>query len=199
VGEYHLAVVPVGRVDGDELKAAVTRAVKVLHQPVEVREPLPVPRGAEDPARGQHRAADVIQRLGNEVRKLKQGVLVGADDPEAKPPFQVDGYVFVTDVDLYTARTDGVMAALISRLHCALISVRRQREAFYRRKADPVRQRARLVKELLRMAGRLRGMRECGDPECVLAPSRSVHDLDTKEERFCRNCEAQLLEGKIQI
>jgi archaemetzincin len=199
VDDYHLAVVPVGRVDRDELKAATARAAKVLHQPVELREALPVPRGAEDAERGQHRAADVIQRLGNEVRKLKPGELVGADDPEAKPPFQVDGFIFVTDVDLYTARTDGVMAALISKLHCALISVRRQREAFYRRKADPVRQRARLVKELLRMAGRLRGMKECSDPECVLAPSRSVHDLDTKDERFCRSCETRLFEGRLSI
>lgn len=197
--EYHLAIVPVGRVDVEELKAAVARAAKVLHRPVEVREALPVPRGAEDTERGQHRAADVLKRLGTEVLKLKQGVLVGGDDPDQKPPFQVDGFLFVTDVDLYTARTDGVMAALISKLDCALVSVRRQRESFYKRKANPTKQRSRLVKELLRMAGRLRGMKECADPECVLSPSRSVHDLDTKEERFCRGCETQIFEGKLQL
>jgi len=199
VAEYHLAVVPVGRVDVEELKAAVARAAKVLRQPLEVREALPVPRGAEDTERGQHRAADVIKRLGTEVRKLKPGVLVGGEDPDQKPPFQVDGFLFVTDVDLYTANTDGVLGALISKLNCALVSVRRQREAFYRRKANPVKQRARLVKELLRMGGRLRGMKECGDPECVLAASRSVHDLDTKEERYCRGCEMKLFEGKLRI
>jgi len=197
--EYHLAIVPVGRVDVEELQAAVARAAKVLHRPVEVREALPVPRGAEDTERGQHRAADVLKRLGTEVLKLKQGVLVGGDDPDQKPPFQVDGFLFVTDVDLYTARTDGVMAALISKLDCALVSVRRQRESFYKRKANPTKQRSRLVKELLRMAGRLRGMKECADPECVLSPSRSVHDLDTKEERFCRGCETQIFEGKLQL
>ena len=137
----------------------MARAAKVLHRPVEVREALPVPRGAEDTERGQHRAGDVLKRLGTEVLKLKQGVLVGGDDPDQKPPFQVDGFLFVTDVDLYTARTDGVMAALISKLDCALVSVRRQREAFYKRKANPTKQRSRLVKELLRMAGRLRGLR----------------------------------------
>jgi len=199
VAEYHLAVVPVGRVDGEELNAAVARAAKVLHQSVEVRETLPVPRGAEDTERGQHRAADVIKRLGTEVLKLKQGVLIGSEDSDEKPPFQVDGFIFVTDVDLYTARTDGVMGALISKLNCALVSVRRQREAFYRRKANPIKQRTRMVKELLRMAGRLRGMKECADPQCVLAPSRSVHDMDTKEERFCRGCETQMFEGKLQI
>ena len=81
----------------------------------------------------------------------------------------------------------------------SVVSVRRQREAFYRRKADPNRQRSRLVKELLRMAGRLRGLPECTDPECVLAPTRSPCDLDMKEERFCRDCEQRLFEGTIRI
>jgi predicted Zn-dependent protease len=199
VSDYHLAVVPVGRIDVEELRAAVARAAKVLHAPIEVREALPVPRGAEDQDRGQHRAAEILKRLSAEVLKLKQGLMVGGDDPEGKPPFSVDGFIFVTDVDLYTARTDGVLGALISTLNSAVISVRRQREAFYRRRADPNRQRTRLVKELLRMSGRLRGLAECADPECVLAPSRSVHDMDTKEERFCRACETRLFEGKLQI
>jgi len=199
VSEYHLAVVPVGRIDGEELQAAVVRAAKVLRQSVELREPLPVPRGAEDPERGQHRAAEILKRLSAEVLKLKQGRVIGAEDPEAKPPYKVDGFVFVTDVDLYTAKTDGVFGALISKLSCAVISVRRQREAFYRRRADPIRQRTRLVKELLRMAGRLRGLAECQDAECVLAPSKNVRDMDTKEERFCRACEVRLFEGRVQI
>ncbi len=70
--DYHIAVIPVGRVDVEEMKAAVARAAKVLHRPIEVREALPVPRGAEDTERGQHRAADVLKRLGAEVLKLKQ-------------------------------------------------------------------------------------------------------------------------------
>jgi archaemetzincin len=194
-----LAAVPIGRVSVEEISAALSRAAKVLHQPVELREPLPVPRGSEDPERGQHRAAVLMTRLGTEVRKLKPGKLVGTTDPDARPPFQPDGFLFVTDVDLFTAKTEGVVAALLSAKHCAVISVRRLREAFYRRKADPNRQRARLTKEILRMAGRLAGLSECSDPECVLAPSRTMPDIDAKEERFCRGCEQAFFEGTMRI
>lgn len=195
----HLAVVPVGRVSVDELEAALGRAAKVVHRPLELREPLPVPRGSEDPQRRQHRAAVLMNRLSAEVRKLKPGKMVGAADAGAKAPFQPDGFLFVTDVDLFTAKTEGVIGALVSAKRCAVISVRRLREAFYRRKADPNRQRARLTKEVLRMAGRLAGLAECSDPECVLAPSRTIPDIDAKEERYCRACEQRLFEGKMHI
>ena len=48
-----------------------------------------------------------------------------------------------------------------------------------------------MVKEILRMAGRLsRAQGLCADPQCVLAPSPSpCVDLDTKDERYCRACE----------
>ena len=195
----HLATVPVGRVGVDEIAAALARAAKALHQPVELRESLPVPRGSEDPERGQHRAAVLMNRLAAEVLKLKPGKLVGADDPEARAPYQPDAYIFVTDVDLYTARTEGVLGALVTAKKCAVISVRRQREAFYRRKTNPNRQRSRLVKEMLRMSGRLAGLSECADPTCALAPSRGTPDIDTKDERFCQPCEQRLFEGKMQI
>jgi len=199
VAGLHVAVVPVGRLGVEEIEAAMARAAKVLHQPLELREPLPVPRESEDTERGQHRAAVLMNRLGAEVLKLKPGRVVGASDPEAKPPFQPDGFLFVTDVDLFTANSDGVVAALITSKHLAVVSVRRLREAYYRRKADPVRQRARLTKEVLRMAGRLGGLSECADPSCVLASSRTIPDIDAKEERYCRACEQKLFEGRMHL
>jgi archaemetzincin len=81
----------------------------------------------------------------------------------------------------------------------AVVSLRRLREAFHRRRADPTRQRARLVKEILRMAVRLRGLPECVDPACVVAPSRTLPDIDAKEERLCRACEQRLFEGRVRI
>ena len=78
-------------------------------------------------------------------------------------------------------------------------SVRRLRESFYRRSADLNKQRARLVKEMARMGARLRGAKECADPQCVLAPSRVPADLDLKEERYCRACEQLLFEGRLQV
>jgi predicted Zn-dependent protease len=199
VAEFHLAVVPIGRLSVDEIEVAVGRATKILRQPVEMREPLPVPRGTEDPERGQHRAASMMNYLGQEVLKLKPGRLVGASDSETKTPFSPDGFLFVTDVDLYTANSEGVFGALKSAKGWAVISVRRLREAFHKRKADPGRQRSRLSKEILRMTARMAGLPECQDPKCALAPSRHLLDIDAKEERYCRVCEQKFFEGLMHI
>jgi predicted Zn-dependent protease len=199
LNDFRVALVPVGRVATEELEAAAIRAARVIRSPIEVREPLPVPHGTEDPARGQHRAATFLERLSAEVLKLKPGRLHGADVPGTQAPPKPGAFIFVTDVDLFTAKSDGTFAALLPRLASAVVSVRRQREAFHGRRADPQRQRERLAKEVLRMVGRLRGLAECADPECALSPTRSTRDLDVKEERFCRACEARLFEGRLQL
>jgi len=199
VKDFAIAVVPVGKIDSDELEAALSRVAKVVRGPVALRESLRVPPASEDTERRQHRAAKLIELLRAEVLKLAPGRLIGAEDPETKAPHKPDAYIFVTDADLFTARTDGALAALLRAKHSAVVSIRRLREAFYRRKADPVKQRSRLVKEILRMYGRLRGAKECADPQCVLAPSRVPADLDLKEERYCRACEQLLFEGRLQV
>ncbi len=199
MSQPHVAVVPVGKIDAAELDSAMSRASKVLRQPIEVREAIRVPHGAEDPERAQCRVSTLINLLRTAVLQTGQGRLIGADDADAKPAARPDDYIFVTDVDLFTARTDGVFSALISAKRSAVVSVRRLREAFYRRPADAARQRSRLVKEVLRMGARLRGVKECANPECVIAPSRSLHDLDSKTEMYCRVCAQVLFEGRVQI
>ncbi|HKQ62247.1 MAG TPA: hypothetical protein VJS92_13230 [Candidatus Polarisedimenticolaceae bacterium] len=199
---WQLVVVPVGRLDPTELAGALARATKVLRRPVELRTALAVPPGVEDADRGQFRAAVLMERLAAGVGRLGAGQLVGAEEGAAAAPTpgrRPDAVLFVTDVDLYTANTAGAIAALQSAKGLAVISVRRLREAFYRRPADPGRQRARLVKEILRMAGRLQGAAECTDPHCVMAATHVVADLDIKEERYCRACAQRLFEGRVQL
>lgn len=196
---FHIAVVPAGKLDPAELEPALGRAAKVLRQPVELRAALRVPRGAEDPERGQHRAALLLGLLRTATVQTQPGKLVGSAGGSATAPARPDAFVFVTDVDLYTAKSDGVFGVLDSKQKVALVSVRRLREAFYRRPADAARQRSRLVKEILRMAGRLQGLKACANPQCALSPSKSVPDLDTKSEMYCRPCSQRLFEGTIRV
>jgi predicted Zn-dependent protease len=199
VADLNVAVVPVGKVDVAEVEAAVVRAARTLRRPVELRDALGVPPGVEDRERGQFRAATLMNSLRAMVPQLSPGKLVGSDDPAARAPARPDAFLFVTDVDLFTAKTDGVFAAWVRRENLGLVSVRRLREAFYRRKADAVKQRSRLVKELLRVAGRMHNLPECSSPDCVLAPSRFLADVDAKTEGFCRTCSQRMFEGKIQV
>ncbi len=197
---FHTAIISVGKIDPEELRLTTARVAKLLRTPLEIRGRLPVPQGAHDTERGQFRAAELMKSARAMAPQLGSGMLVGVEGgDEGKPPLKTDGYIFVTDVDLFTANTDGVFAALISKAGLAVSSVRRLRESFYRRSADLNKQRSRLVKEMARMGARLRGAKECAQPACLLAASKHLADLDLKEEKFCRDCSLLLFEGTVRI
>jgi predicted Zn-dependent protease len=191
-----IAVIPVGRMDPAELETAGARVSKILHAPIELREAAPLPRAVEDPARGQFSAGPLLAALHSSLPRLKPVKLLGGE-PATSPagPSAADAAIFVTDVDLYTPATDGVLGEIDRPRRAALVSVRRLREAFYRRKADPAKQRSRLVKEILRAIGRLRTPQECRDPACVLAPDVTISDLDRKDERYCSPCWKRISTG----
>jgi predicted Zn-dependent protease len=200
VTEYHVAVVPVGKVRGDEVESVLSRASKVLRRPLELRGALPVPQGVEEPGRAQFRAALLLARLRSSFPQLGPGRLIGAESAEPASAAHVpDAIVFVTDVDLYTANSDAAFTALLPAKGLGVVSVRRLREAFYRRPADAGKQRSRLTKEVLRAAGRLQGMPQCASPQCVLAPSNMLADLDLKEEKLCRSCSQRMFQGTMRI
>jgi predicted Zn-dependent protease len=188
--------VPVGRIDTGEIEPALARVSKVIHRPIELREALPVPRGTEDTARGQHRAGDLATALAVRVAPLGVVKLVGATfegTPVAMP--NPDATIFVTDVDMFAPNSDGVWHHLLPTKKAAVISVKRLREAFYRRKADPKKQRLRLVKEILQAIGRLSGLQDCRDSQCVLSTTQVLQDIDRKGERFCGACWRRISTG----
>ena len=93
MAEFHVAAIPIGRIDVEEIEAAISRAVKVFRRPMELRDAVPVPREAEDSERGQYRAATVMKRLSTEVLKLKPGKLVGSSEEDARTPYQPDALI----------------------------------------------------------------------------------------------------------
>ena len=198
--DFHLAVIPVGKVESDDVEATLSRLAKGIRRQVELKGSLTVPQGVEDATRKQFRASVLLNRLRAMVPQLGPGKLVGGEgESEAGTHRKTDAYIFVTDVDLFTANTDGVFSALMRSKGLAVVSLRRLRESYYRRKADQNKQRERLAKELLRMAGRLLGAPECSDPKCLMSAAKMFADVDLKEERYCRGCSQRLFEGKVQI
>jgi archaemetzincin len=200
VPEVRIAVVPVGRIDPAEIEDVLSRVVKLLNRAIELRESVPLPKTAEDVSRGQFRSNIVLAEARAALPRLKVSKLVGAapgSAPVATP--QPTAAIFITDVDLYSPSTEAVMAQADTKQRAAIVSVRRLREAFYRRKADPAKQRARLVKEVLRAIGTLHGLPECRDPSCALSVTQVLVDIDRKAERYCGTCWKRLTTGTIAI
>lgn len=192
-----VAVIPVGRIDSAEVEGATVRAAKVLHAAIELRAAATLPKGVEDSARGQFKAKETLATLRAEIPRLAVAKTVG----EAPAPAAASQLcaVFVTDVDLFTPDTDAVLSEIAPLQRAAIVSVRRMREAFWKRKADPVKQRARLVKELLRAAARLAGLPDCNNADCALSPTRNVSDLDGKTEHYCGACWKRMSAGTMRI
>jgi len=199
VVDFHVAVVPVGKIGVEEVESALGRAAKILRQPIELKDPLGVPPGIEDRQRGQFRAAELMAALRRSYARLGRGRMVGAEGEAPQAPPRADAIVFVTDVDLYTANADAAFSAILAPKGWGIVSLRRLREAFYRRRADPGKQRARLTKELVRIVARLRRMPVCSSPQCVLAASDMLADVDIKEEKLCRACSQRLFQGTIRL
>ncbi len=193
-----LAVAPAGRIDPADVAAALHLVAKALKGPVEFREVVPLPRGSEDVARGQHKAAVLLTSLslaGGRAGKVSD---IGVDDSGVEGAGRAC-LVLVTDVDMYTPDTEFVFSLTGAAGKAGLVSVKRMREAFYRRKSDPDKQKARLAKEILRCAGQLVGLPDCGDPRCGNASTRNLQDLDTKKIRLCAPCWRWLSTGTMSL
>lgn len=198
MSDSSVAVVPVGKIKGEEIEPALARAARVLRQPLELRGRIAVPQGIEDTTRGQFRAATLLQKLRALFPQLGPGTMVGVEEGQnASPPPRPAIILFVSDADLFTANSDAAFSAMLKPQKLGVVSVRRLREAFYRRSADAVKQRTRITKELIRLAARMQGMPECTDPKCVLAASAMLADIDMKEEKLCRPCSQRKFQGTI--
>lgn len=198
--DLRLALIPVGRLDAAEIEAVGARIAKVLNKAIELRESIPVPKGGDDAARGQHLAAPFLAELRGALPRVKVAKLLGAAPAAAPvaagPP---DVALFVTDVDLYRPGTDGIFGEVDAGGRAAVLSVRRLREAFYKRKADPAKQRSRVVKMALYALGRVRGLPDCRDPQCAMASMTALADVDMKQEKYCASCWRRLSTGAFRI
>jgi archaemetzincin len=203
--ELRVALVPVGRMDVSEVEAAAARIAKILNKTVTLRQPALVPKAGDDPARGQHLAGPFLADLRGQLPRLAVAKSVGhqaAPDP-ATPPVAtttpVNAALFVTDVDLYKPQTDGVFGDIDAGTHVALVSVRRLREAFYKRKVDPAKARARLVKLALYALGRACGLPDCREQACALGTTTTLADIDAKPEKYCASCWRRMSTGAYRI
>ena len=195
--DLRISIVPVGKMDPVEVEAVGVRIAKILNKTVTLRQTTPVPKAGDDPARGQHLAGPFLAELRGQLPRLavaKTLGVVAVPDPDV-----AHATLFVTDVDLYKPNTDGAFGDIDAAAHVAVISVRRLREAFYKRKVDPVKARARLVKLSLYVLGRARGLPECSDRTCALFTTASLPDIDMKPEKYCASCWRRMTTGAYRI
>jgi archaemetzincin len=95
----------------------------------------------------------------------------------------------VTRLDLYSPIFSHLYGEAQLRGTCALMSLYRLRQEFYDKPADPALFLSRCRKEAIHELGHTFGLMHCQDSNCIMHPSSTIEDTDTKSESFCPVCE----------
>jgi hypothetical protein len=199
-GKPAIILHPVGsrdKLDKEELDSMARQARKATGLTVEIGPEITIPPGAASSSRGQIIASRLLASVPAVAEPARPappsspygGGLKPAVTPRSAPekpaPF---ARVAVTDQDLFAPGHEYVFSLGDPKGRRAVVTVKRLREAFYRRKSDPARQRARAAREFIAAVGAARGLPPCQDPHCVMSAPRTVMDIDRKNDRFCGTC-----------
>jgi archaemetzincin len=130
------------------------------------------PSSALNPTRRQY---DSTRLLIEMKRQYPDAVVVGA-----------------TECDLFIPVLTFVFGEAEMPGRAAIFSTHRLREEFYGLPANRELLVGRALRELRHEYGHLRGLAHCLDWSCVMSSSHSVERVDSKDETYCRDCQARL-------
>jgi predicted Zn-dependent protease len=224
-----VTIIPLGTVDLAEVEAASNRAAKHLGLTVEVAKPATLPIGHFDAARSQSQARKVIgavpasivvpprpapgttadptatraatlspaESWGSRVHGAASATPAPGRETPSKPMPPVR--VGVTDTDIYTDKRDFVFTHAEPENRRAVVSTRRLKEAFWKRKSNPALQQTRLVREIVGAVALAAGAAPCEDPACAASSAKSPMEIDRKTDRLCPVCERKVRGGPLHL
>ncbi|MEE9200713.1 MAG: archaemetzincin family Zn-dependent metalloprotease [Candidatus Brocadiales bacterium] len=165
-------LIPVGEVKEKLLVELADSLEKDLGVVAQVGPAMEVPADAYNPKKNQYFSTEILRAL-KDMGPGGRLYLLG-----------------VTELDLYVPTLNFVFGEALPLRHVAIISLRRLREEFYGKDADPSLLSERMIKEAVHELGHVWGMRHCPNPKCVMFFSNSLADTDRKSKNLCPNCQA---------
>jgi len=171
-----IRLIPVGEIDSYILLGLREAMSGALPEGVEAGEPMPVPKSAYNPKRGQYQASEILYAL-------------------ARLPRSGERLLGVGDVDIYSPGLNFVFGLATPGIQTAVISLTRLRPEYYGQRPDRKLLLERAVKEAIHEVGHLLGLGHCPDPSCVMAFSNSLEDTDRKGRAFCPHCQEKASRG----
>jgi predicted Zn-dependent protease len=190
-------LLPTGHYDAarsQSVAAKVVLAVPATIVPSSVRA---APGTTADPTATRAAALSPAESWGSRVHgpATSAAAPAGREAPKAPPPPVKIG---VTDTDLFTDRRDFVFVHADPAARRAVVSTKRLKEAFWKRKSDPPRQQNRLVREIIGAVALAAGAAPCENPDCAASSAKSPLEIDRKVDQLCPACDRKVRGGALK-
>lgn len=169
-------LVPVGKVDHAPLERLRPSLEEIYRRPTAFHKPLPVPKYAFNPTRGQYHASSILKRV------------------ESLYDNKWDCAIGFTDVDLFVPEVPFIFGEADRSTRSAIISLVRLRPD-----AGPSESRneltmKRLVSEAIHQLGLIRGLAHCPNNRCVMFYAATAQEIDKRGSSMCANCRKRLMD-----
>ncbi|TAJ97578.1 MAG: hypothetical protein EPO39_19150 [Candidatus Manganitrophaceae bacterium] len=171
-----IVLVPFGAVPGDLLDFLREELAYRFGEEVRIAEAEPIPEGAFDPKRNQHRSSLFLRHLEEERQ-----------DEDRQ---EIERRIGIVDVDLYNPESDRLLGETDPVDRVAVISLAALRSGT-EGPEDP-RFRARVLKEAVHEVGQTYGLAHCSHPMCVMFPSNTPPEIDLQTADFCLTHQSEL-------
>jgi archaemetzincin len=170
----NIDLVPIGNMDTGVLHKLSDGLKSIFGCPVQIEDPIPIPKQAFEPDRNQYLSDALIKALRQ--YKNESTHLLG-----------------ITEVSIYTHGLNFLFGQADSDAGVALISLSQLRGENYGLPADNKLLVERALKEAVHEIGHTMGLGHCRDGSCVMHYSNSLIDTDVKNCHFCGRCQPKLI------
>lgn len=171
-----VVIVPIQPVDLAVIDRVRGPLEEMYQRPTMIASPLPAPKYAFNPTRGQYHSASILKRV------------------QAARIDSWDCAIGIGNMDLFEPETPFIFGEADRSTRSAIISLRRLWPEFSSPEQRRELMQKRLMSEAIHQVGLIRGLAHCPNNRCVMFQSTCVQDTDKKGVSMCANCRKRLVD-----